>query len=67
MANLPTYAEIGIKASIIVSILRIMQGMSSMREIMGARIYITEITKPPIQYQLFVLYQYLLQLVLLLL
>jgi len=50
MANLPTYAEIGIKASIIVSILRIMQGMSSMGEIMGARIYITEITKPPIQY-----------------
>ena len=51
MANLPTYAEIGIKASIIVSILRIMQGMSSMREIMRARIYITAIIKPPIQYQ----------------
>lgn len=50
MANLPTYAEIGIKAAIIVSVLRIMQGMSSMGEIMGARIYITETTKPPIQY-----------------
>ena len=50
MANLPTYAEIGIKAAVIVSVLRIMQGMSSMGEIMGARIYITEITKPPIQY-----------------
>jgi MFS transporter, MHS family, proline/betaine transporter len=50
MANLPTYAEIGITAAITVSVLRIMQGMSSMGEIMGAQIYITEILRPPIQY-----------------
>jgi MFS family permease len=50
MAVLPTYAQIGISAAVIVSILRIVQGMSSMGEIMGARIYLTEITKPPIQY-----------------
>ncbi len=50
MANLPTYAEIGILAAISVTILRIAQGMSSMGEIMGAMIYVTEITKPPIQY-----------------
>ncbi|MDP5020108.1 MAG: MFS transporter [Rickettsiaceae bacterium] len=50
MATLPTYADIGITAAVIVSLLRIIQGMSSMGEVMGARIYITEITKPPVQY-----------------
>ena len=50
MATLPTYADIGITAAVIVSVLRIIQGMSSMGEVMGARIYITEITKPPVQY-----------------
>jgi MFS transporter, MHS family, proline/betaine transporter len=50
MANLPTYAEIGITAAIIVSVLRIMQGMSSMGEVMGAQIYITETTRSPVQY-----------------
>jgi len=50
MAILPTYADIGITAAVIVSVLRIVQGMSSMGEVMGARIYITEITKPPVQY-----------------
>ncbi len=50
MANLPTYAEIGITAAWAVTICRIMQGMSSMGEIIGAQIYITEITKPPAQY-----------------
>jgi MFS family permease len=50
MANLPTYAEVGIAAAWIVTICRIAQGLSSMGEIMGAQIYMTEITKPPIQY-----------------
>ena len=50
MANLPTYAEIGITAAITVSVLRIMQGMSSMGERMGAQIYVTESTSPPLQY-----------------
>lgn len=50
MATLPTYAQIGITASWAVTICRIIQGLSSMGEIMGAEIYITEITKPPSQY-----------------
>lgn len=50
MATLPTYAQIGITASWVVTICRMLQGLSSMGEIMGAQIYITEITKPPAQY-----------------
>ena len=50
MANLPTYAEIGISAAWIVTICRMIQGLSSLGEIMGAEIYVTEITKPPYQY-----------------
>lgn len=50
MANLPTYAQIGITATLIMTICRIIQGMSSMGELMGAQLYLTEITKPPIQY-----------------
>ncbi|ALN41267.1 MFS transporter [Rickettsia rhipicephali] len=50
MANLPTYAQIGITATYIISICRIIQGISSMGEIIGAEIYLTEITKPPVRY-----------------
>lgn len=50
MANLPTYAQIGIFAAYIVTIVRILQGMSSMGEVIGAELYLTEATKPPIQY-----------------
>ncbi len=50
MANVPTYAEIGISASILVTACRILQGMSSVGEIVGAELYITETTKPPVQY-----------------
>ena len=50
MANLPTYAQIGIAASWIVTICRIVQGLSSMGEIIAAEIYVTEITTPPLQY-----------------
>ncbi len=50
MANLPTYAEIGISAAWIVTICRMLQGMSSMGEIIGCQIYVTETTKPPVQY-----------------
>lgn len=50
MANLPTYAEIGISAAWAVTICRIVQGLSSMGEIMGAQVYVAEITKPPAQY-----------------
>ena len=50
MANLPTYAQIGLSAAWIVTICRMIQGLSSMGEIIGAEIYITEITVPPAQY-----------------
>jgi len=50
MANLPTYAQIGIAAAWVVTICRIIQGVSSMGEIMAAKVYVTEITKPPVQY-----------------
>jgi hypothetical protein len=50
MANLPTYAQIGITASYLITLCRILQGISSMGEIVGAEIYLTEITKPPAQY-----------------
>ncbi len=50
MANLPTYAQIGISASWIVTICRIMQGMSSMGEISGAQLYLSETIQPPARY-----------------
>jgi MFS family permease len=50
MANLPTYAQIGITATWVVTICRILQGMASMGEIIGAILYLTEMTKPPVQY-----------------
>jgi len=50
MANLPTYSQIGITASWVITICRIIQGLSSMGESIGAELYLTEITKPPIQY-----------------
>ena len=50
MANLPTYEQIGITAAVLVTGCRIIQGMSSMGEIIGALVYMTEITKPPAQY-----------------
>ena len=50
MANLPTYAEVGIVATWIVTVCRIVQGLSSMGEIIGAQVYISEITKPPVGY-----------------
>jgi MFS family permease len=50
MANMPTYAQIGITASWAVTICRVIQGLSSMGEIVGAEIYLTELLKPPAQY-----------------
>ncbi len=50
MANLPTYAQIGITASWIVTICRIVQGMSSMGELTGAQLYLSELIKPPARY-----------------
>lgn len=50
MATLPTYAQIGITASWVVTICRILQGVSSMGERIGAELYFTESIRPPIQY-----------------
>lgn len=50
MANLPTYAQIGITASWVMIICRIAQGMSSMGEIVGAQIYVAETVRRPASY-----------------
>ncbi|UCM85535.1 MAG: MFS transporter [Rickettsia endosymbiont of Culicoides impunctatus] len=50
MFSLPTYAQIGITASVLITICRIVQGMSSLGEAVGAGLYLTEMTKPPMQY-----------------
>lgn len=50
MANLPTYSQIGITAAWIVTICRMIQGMSSMGEVVGAELYLTEMIKPPLRY-----------------
>jgi MFS family permease len=50
MAIAPTYADVGITASIIITVCRIMQGLSSMGEKIGAEVYLTETFKPPVQY-----------------
>jgi MHS family proline/betaine transporter-like MFS transporter len=50
MANVPTYAQVGITASWIVTICRILQGLSSLGEIIGAEIYLVETTRPPLMY-----------------
>ncbi|MCC8369161.1 MAG: MFS transporter [Rickettsia endosymbiont of Oxypoda opaca] len=50
MANLSTFAQIGITASWIMSICRVIQGISCSSELIGAEIYLSEITKPPLQY-----------------
>jgi MFS family permease len=52
MATLPTYAQIGIAASILMTFCRILQSLSSMGEVMGASIYLSETIKPPHQYPL---------------
>ena len=50
MANLPTYAQIGISAAWIVTICRIVQGMSSMGEMIGAELYLSELIPLPARY-----------------
>ncbi|MEI7494037.1 MAG: MFS transporter [Alphaproteobacteria bacterium] len=50
MANLPTYAQIGISAAWVITICRMIQGVASMGEIVGAEIYLTETTAKPMRY-----------------
>ena len=47
MANLQPYSKIGITATIIVMLCRALQGFSSLGELMGAQLYLTEILKTP--------------------
>jgi MFS family permease len=47
MANLKTYMEIGILASFGVILCRILQSFSSLGEIVGAQLYVSEIFKRP--------------------
>lgn len=50
MAILPTYEQIGISASIGITVCRMLQGISSLGESVGSEIYLSEITKPPVRY-----------------
>ena len=50
MAITPTYAEIGIIASVIVTLCRIIQGLTSMGEVIGAELYISETINKPYRY-----------------
>ena len=51
MANVPTYAQIGITASWVITICRGLQGMSSIGESVGAELYTAEMIKPPLRYR----------------
>jgi len=50
MANVPTYAQIGITASWVITICRALQGMSSIGESIGAELFTAEMIKPPLRY-----------------
>ena len=50
MANAPTYDQIGIAAAWIITLCRILQGMSSMGEIIGAQLFLTEATPLPVRF-----------------
>jgi MFS family permease len=50
MANVKTYEEMGITASVIVIICRVLQGFSSMGEIVGAQLYLAETLRQPYKY-----------------
>ena len=52
MFFLPTYAQIGFTATIIMTICRIAQSLSSVGEIISCDLYFMESTNPPIQYPL---------------
>ena len=52
VGSLPTYAQIGITASWIITICRMVQGIAATAEARGAELYLTECSKPPLQYPL---------------
>lgn len=50
MATLPTYEQIGLTATWVMTLCRMSQGMSSMGEMVGANIYIAETVRRPLCY-----------------
>lgn len=52
VAFLPTYAQIGITASWVITICRMVQSVAAAAEGTGAELYLTESSKPPLQYPL---------------
>ncbi|ABE05114.1 MFS-type transporter [Rickettsia bellii RML369-C] len=50
IAVLPSYDEIGFTATVLITLFRAIQGISSATEVTGAQLYITEMVKPPLQY-----------------
>jgi MFS transporter, MHS family, proline/betaine transporter len=51
IATLPTYSDIGIVASCVLMVCRVMQGIASLGEVIGAEIYITEFIKSNVKFQ----------------
>lgn len=51
MCILPTYAEVGLYASVAMITCRILQSFSATGEVIGAEIYLSELIKPPASYQ----------------
>lgn len=50
IAILPSFAQIGVAASVIVTLARILQGLSSIGEITSSEIYMAENLSPPTRY-----------------
>lgn len=50
IASLPSYQKIGLTASVVMILCRMLQGFSSIGEFIGALTYVTESTKPPQSY-----------------
>lgn len=50
IASLPSYNKIGVTSSVIMVVCRLLQGFSSVGELVGAMIYFTESSKPPRSY-----------------
>jgi len=50
IANLAPFSQIGVTAAYLLTICRAIQGISSVGEVVGASLYLTEITEPPIRY-----------------
>ena len=50
MGLFPTYEEVGIWATVVILLCRILQGFSSLGEIMGAYVYLCETLKSPSKY-----------------